>query len=317
MSAPVRLVGFAAVLGLAFGAAMLAGAAIDPTGDEAVVADRHGDEHGGESVTPASADEGGHGADGGGPVSGLAVQEGGYSLETDRRFFPAGEVTPFTFRITGDHGRVVHDEYELEHDKELHLIVVRRDTAIFEHVHPTKGEDGTWSVDLSLRDPGVYRAYADFKIGGEKRTLATDLFVPGEFRPKPLPAPAPTAQPVDTSGEVAPELEVRLVTPSVGAGDETSLTFEVTRNGQPFEALEPYLGARGHLVALREGDLAYLHVHPAEGGAEHEDGSPPADTHGDQIQFVATFPTVGRYRLFLQFKTGGEILTVAYTVEVR
>ena len=29
--------------------------------------------------------------------------------------------------------------------------------------------------------------------------------------------------------------------------------------------MEPYLGAKGHLVALREGDLAYLHIHP-EGG---------------------------------------------------
>lgn len=26
--------------------------------------------------------------------------------------------------------------------------------------------------------------------------------------------------------------------------------------------LKPYVGAFGHLVALRAGDLAYLHVHP-------------------------------------------------------
>ncbi|NKX51639.1 hypothetical protein HER39_13910, partial [Arthrobacter deserti] len=45
-----------------------------------------------------------------------------------------------------------------------------------------------------------------------------------------------------------------------------ALTVIVTRGGQPVKTLEPYLGAYGHLVALRAGDLAYLHVHP-EGAA--------------------------------------------------
>ncbi|HKG62791.1 MAG TPA: hypothetical protein VKB28_01900, partial [Solirubrobacteraceae bacterium] len=68
---------------------------------------------------------------------------------------------------------------------------------------------------------------------------------------------------------------------------------------------ESYLGAGGHLVALREGDLAFLHVHPT-----NEAGS-------DEIGFAATFPTEGRYRLFLQFQVGGEVLTVAFTQVVR
>lgn len=65
---------------------------------------------------------------------------------------------------------------------------------------------------------------------------------------------------------------------------------------------EPYLGAGGHLVALREGDLAFLHVHPTE--------------NGDSAGFAATFPTTGRYRLFLQFKHDGHVRTVAFTQEV-
>jgi oxalate decarboxylase/phosphoglucose isomerase-like protein (cupin superfamily) len=63
---------------------------------------------------------------------------------------------------------------------------------------------------------------------------------------------------------------------------------------------EPYLGAGGHLVALREGDMAFLHVHPMDDGAH----------------FAATFPTAGRYRLFLQFKHEGQVQTVAFTQEV-
>jgi hypothetical protein len=55
----------------------------------------------------------------------------------------------------------VRDEFELEHERELHLIVVRRDTAVYQHLHPRKGVDGTWSVQLTLTEPGVYRAYAE------------------------------------------------------------------------------------------------------------------------------------------------------------
>lgn len=93
-------------------------------------------------------------------------------------------------------------------------------------------------------------------------------------------------------------------------------------------AIEPYLGAKGHLVALREGDLTYLHAHPtgtAESGttAPHDGAETESRGHGPrgkaadgEIRFAATFPTPGRYRLFLQFQTGDEVRTVAYTLEV-
>jgi hypothetical protein len=61
--------------------------------------------------------------------------------------------------------------------------------------------------------------------------------------------------------------------------------------------VQDYLGAKGHLVALREGDLAYLHTHPS----------------GDAIRFETEFPTPARYRLFLQFKHDGKVHTAAFT----
>jgi hypothetical protein len=69
---------------------------------------------------------------------------------------------------------------------------------------------------------------------------------------------------------------------------------------------EPYLGALGHLVAQREGDLAFLHVHPED----HEGCA------GPEIAFHATFPSVGRYRLFLQFAHAGGVRTAGCTVMV-
>ena len=65
-------------------------------------------------------------------------------------------------------------------------------------------------------------------------------------------------------------------------------------------AIQDYLGAKGHLVALREGDLAFLHVHP----------------DADRLRFGATFPGAGRYRLFLQFQVDGQVHTAAFTQAV-
>ena len=43
---------------------------------------------------------------------------------------------------------------------------------------------------------------------------------------------------------------------------------------------------------------------------------PPDEAGASEIGFEATFPTAGRYRLFLQFQHEGEVQTVAFTQEV-
>ena len=314
MNVSTRLLAFAGLLVLAFGGAALAGATIGTAGGEPAGG------HGGAQPPPRGAAPG-HGgahasADRGPAAGGLAISDEGLSLEPARTFFGDGERARFAFRITDPLGRALREGYELESEREMHLIVVRRDTATYEHLHPERGPDGSWAVDLELSAPGTYRAYADFKVGGRQRTLATDLFVPGEFRPEPLPAPRPT--------DSAEGFDVSLDAPELRAGRESEVTFEVSRDGRPLEELEPYLGANGHLVALRRGDLAYLHVHPKSGeghegtpGESHGGGkAESADAHGNEVAFAATFPTAGRYRLFMQFKSGGQVRTVAYTLEV-
>ena len=85
------------------------------------------------------------------------------------------------------------------------------------------------------------------------------------------------------------------------AGAESELRFTVTRDGRPV-AIQDYLGAKGHLVALRQGDLAFLHVHP--------------DANRLQLRGRRSRPRA-RYRLFLQFKTAdGRVHTAAFTQEV-
>ncbi|SFK53373.1 hypothetical protein [Geodermatophilus ruber] len=298
-STPVKLGAYAGGLAVAFAAAFTVGSALDPVTDTAAAAPAGSAEH---EETDAGGHDDGHGAaDAATPPAGLAVSERGYTLAPAAGSLPAGSSVPFAFTVTGPDGAPVQ-EFTEEHEKELHLIVVRRDLAGFQHVHPARDAAGTWSVPLDLAQGGSYRVFADFTPAalGEGLTLGTDLSVAGDYAPEPLPAPAATAA-VDG-------YEIRLAGTPV-AGRESELTFTVSRNGREVTDLEAYLGAFGHLVSLRTGDLAYLHTHPAQ--EAHGD-----ETGGPAVQFATTFPTNGSYRLFLDFAHGGRVHTAEFTVTV-
>ena len=203
----LRLLGFAAVLGLVFAGAAVAGGA---TGVErSTPAPREG--HGGEGMAMA--------AD---PVRGLAVSDGGLTLELTRR----GDA--LALRIADARGRTVRD-FDVEHARRMHLIVVRRDMTAFQHLHPRQAADGTWSVPVRLAEAGTYRVLADFSVGGRPQTLATDLAVDGDVATTPLPAPQPTARADGMQvrlderppGPPAPARSPSSASPSRGAGDRS------------------------------------------------------------------------------------------------
>ena len=284
---PVRVVAIVATIAAVFGTTVLI--------REAIVEDDMGG-HGGE--TKAAAHGGGAEAGGADPVRGLAVAENGLRLELAQAELPRGRRSGLRFEIVDAEGRPVRD-YEVEHAKRMHLIVARRDLTGFQHLHPNLGEDGVWSASVTLPEAGSYRVFADFKRDGQNHTLVSDLFVDGPADWRQLPSPRPSATTADG-------YEVRIDQSRAEAGKEAELGFSVTRGGRPV-AVEDYLGAKGHLVALREGDLAYLHVHPLETDAGT--GAPP-------IRFATEFPSEGHYRLYLQFKDRGEVRTVAFTEAV-
>lgn len=273
MSTTARLAGFTAAAALVLGGAVLVGRV---SGVDLAAAKAPAHDMGASAAAPG----------------GLANEQDGYALELPAATAQPGPAVPVAFRITDPDGRAV-TAYDVRHDKQLHLIAVRRDLTGYQHVHPTLS-DGTWRTTLAL-SPGAWRLVADVAPKGHGAlVLGADLLVPGDF--------APVGSPEESSVSDVDGYRVRL-TGDLRSG---SLTFHVSAGGRAVTDLEPYLGAYGHLVALRAADLAYLHVHPSE----------RTTGPGPDLAFDVEVPSPGTYHLFLDLKHHGQVRTASFVVTV-
>ncbi|GLY46939.1 hypothetical protein [Lentzea sp. NBRC 102530] len=265
---------YGAVLAIVFGGTWAAGAA---TGTP-----RTPPSHSGEAAHQEEAVHGGHDQAPSKLPPGLSVSDNGYTLRLDT-------TKSLAFHIEGPDGEPV-TKFAVEHEKRLHLITVRRDGENFQHVHPEMAPDGTWTVPLTFPAAGSYRIFADFKPeAGPKTTLGADVQVPGDYRPRAHE---------DSRTFTVDGYEVTL-DGELDVNEPSTVTATVTKDGKQVTDLQDYLGAKGHLVALRNEDLAYLHVHPEQ---------------GDRVRFAVEVPTAGRYRLFLDFRHDNTVRTAEFTL---
>jgi len=130
--------------------------------------------------------------------------------------------------------------------------------------------------------------------------------------------------------------------PKLIVNQDVSLRFQLSdAQGQP-ATLEPYLGMGGHLVVRRNDGSVFIHAHP-EGNismasqailaarsenpqAKEAELFAAASTNynrsassvllGSEVSFPYAFPKAGTYRLWVQFKHQGQILTASYLAEV-
>jgi hypothetical protein len=234
----------------------------------------------------------------GSEVGGLSISASGYTLVPRETSFHTGKQT-LSFVITGPDRKVV-TQYAVVHDKQLHLVLSRRDLTGYQHIHPTMSPDGTWTVTAELSKTGMWRAIADFTAigaGGVQTavTLGTDLTVAGNYAPETLPAATREAS-VDgytVTYEGTPML-----------GTTSPLLFRVFKDGTPVSTLDRYLGSYGHLVMLRQLDVAYIHTHPEN------------DLSGGAVKFWTVAPSSGTYRMFFDFQVDGAVHTASFTLNV-
>lgn len=310
MGVAARLTAYALALLLVFGVAWFVGGLVRPSLDP---------EHGPPTSGDGN-DRGDRGAhhDRGAPVGlgagsdaadvgnltaatdGLASAAAGYRLALADPVFVPGTPAELRFVVFGPDGRAVTAFATTSRDpRPLHAIVVRRDAAGFQRLDPTMDPDGTWRTPLRLPAPGVWRVFVDTTpSGGPTLVLGVDLFAAGPFDPFTFP-PSRTAE----IGGFQLRLDGDLV-----PGVPSQVFATVSREGAAVTDLQPYLGAFGRLVALREGDLAYAAAaaSPAVG-----------DRAGPAVAFTATVPSAGTYRLFLQFRVADVMHTAEFTVPTR
>ena len=289
MNTATKVGGFLAALGALFGVAVGVGQLVGPTPEPASDVAAHGGHDDGTSEAASSSED---------VPGGLMISQNGYTLSLGDNQVEPGRDVGVSFTINGPTGKPV-TEYDVEHEKRLHLIAVRRDFTGFQHVHPELGSDGVWSAKLDLTS-GQWRLFADFKAAdADALTLGADLAVGGDYRPEPPGGESRTAQVDGYTVKLDGDLT---------AGKDAKLTLDVSRDGKPVTDLQPYLGAYGHLVALRSGDLAYLHVHP--------DGTPGdgKTQPGPQVVFYAAVPSAGTYHLYLDFQHDGVVRTASFAV---
>lgn len=213
----------------------------------------------------------------------------------------AGEPTRLRLMIHRPDGSMV-DAFDVSHEKQVHLIVVRDGLDEFAHLHPAVDAAGNIQIEHTFPVGGVYFVYADHKPQGELQSTArAKIEIEGET---PLAAELIP----DIPGEVASE-DLRAVVSVATTGDSLakSIAFDLRDSaGRPVSDLEPYLGAMGHLVILSADGAEYVHAHPAD---------EPASDAG-RVTFEAHFTKGGLYKGWGQFQRAGKVSTVPFVLNV-
>jgi len=214
----------------------------------------------------------------------------------------AGAQVRLTLTITGGDGLPVAN-YEINHEKKLHLIAISRDLSQFVHVHPDYEGQGKFRIDMTFPTGGDYRLFADFMPTGMiQLTRAEWVSVQGE---EPEGEAALQASKRLKTVVRGMEIELHLGHLMAGMPSTIAYTFRDRKTGKPVRDLEPYLGAVGHVVAVDPLVERYIHVHPVN-----------ALSSGPQALFSIDFPESGTYKLWGQFKRGGEVFVVPFVLEV-
>jgi hypothetical protein len=237
-------------------------------------------------------------------------------------------------------------DFEVTHEKRLHLIVVSKDLAWFNHVHPDYLGDGTFTVLVTLPRAGAYKMYADFTRSGGGQEVLQHEIAATDGGDSPVVSPQgdaetkeerwtvqravahPEGQPDAPDG---PAYQVAFMTEpdELLAGRGAMLHFQVRdTTGQAIRDLQPYLGALGHAVILSNDTNTFLHAHPTETKDEpHETGHGESAAHasdhsahahgsahecGPDVMFHTTFPAAGGYKAWGEFKHGNRIIVAAF-----
>jgi hypothetical protein len=201
----------------------------------------------------------------------------------------------------------------------VHLIIVREDLSLMIHRHPPVASNGAVRESIVLPAPGPYRVIVDVypKLPGglPNFQLVARLDVAGRYRPV-APAPFRPEQTVDgVRFTIAHPPSLRAISPAL-------LSVSVRRADGSRADFTPWYGALAHAIFFREGSLDYFHTHvcaPDASNCTSAFGAANVTGHSSspgKLTVGALVPVPGTWRLFLQTKVDGRVLTAPFTLEV-
>ena len=234
-----------------------------------------------------------------------------------------------------------------DHGKLMHMFLIREPQLDgFAHVHPVRVEADSFEVVIPPLPAGRYRVYADVThADGFAQTLSSAVDIPAAPSSSP-PGAAPSADADDswsvstphTTGDPLrfPFADGFSMTwerdgQALRVGRDLSLRFVVTRPDGAPAALEAYMGMVGHAAVRRADGAVFVHLHPSgtismaaqqvflarateRAAAPHLHHAPTPAT--SSVSFPYAFSRPGDYRLWVQVKTAGRVLTGVFDARV-
>ena len=231
-------------------------------------------------------------------------------IEYDSIVPEAGKPTKLTISVKEKSGTPVR-EYELVHDKLMHLIIVGEDLSYFAHIHPVlENNVEGFTIVHTFPEAGKYKLWVDFKPkGGTQNVLAFMADVKG------LPAhnsvtPVHDGIYIKESSDSNYRISLKLPQERIVANTDVDIVFSISdAAGNPVVDLEPLMGAGGHSVIVSSDVEEFLHVHPTEETEPNWKGGP-------HISFRTTFPKPGLYKAWGQFQHKGKIIMTDFILKV-
>jgi hypothetical protein len=212
-------------------------------------------------------------------------------------------------------------EFNILHDMPFHLFVVSQDFEHFDHIHPDKQADGSFTIETVLPKAGYYKLFCDFfPAGGTPQVTHHNLVTAGykgdlvSSQARLAPDKRAGDKLVNTVEGTRFELKFDPEEPFAGKSAELHYRLVDEKTGEPVPDLRPYLGAWGHTLILSEDGTDYLHSHPTEMIPDDADRSKLIGK--PDVIFDTFFPRPGNYRIWSQFQRRETLITVSFTVYV-
>ncbi len=240
-------------------------------------------------------------------------------------FAPTGKIVPnhptrMTFAVKLPNGRTL-TTYKTGAGPHtgVHLIIVRKDLAYIIHDHPPIPPSGVLHQTVTFPAPGPYRVlvdiYPDIPGGQPNFQLFRNIRVAGRYHPQPLP-------PFKADETIDGYHFDMLGKPKLHAIQAMFVHVNVTDpHGRPVRFV-PWFGALAHAIFFHQGSLDYFHTHVCAPDAPNCSsilGATRITGHSSapgKITLGVLLPVAGTWRLFLQMKLHGQIVTAPFTLKV-